>query len=271
MLSGMGGDGTAGLACIKEMGGVTIAQLPSDAEHGSMPRPAIASGMADFVLAAAEIPRKLAELRDISGLLRRQAARGHALDGVPLDLGTHPDVALGDVLAVLRESTGHDVAHYRRPSLLRGLERRLQVRGVSDLAGYHQLLCDDAVEVQALRKDLLIGVTGFYRDREAFDALQRLVLPGLMAPGRAPPRAWGGRLFQRRRSLHPGHDAGRCRCGETVDEAAAPAGGRGWQIFASNIDEHAIEVARAGLYPAAIAEAIPAPQLERYFTREAEQ
>lgn len=195
VLSGMGSDGTAGLACIKELGGVTIAQLPADAEEGAMPRSAIESGMADFVLPAGEIPHKLVELRDIACRIRQHARPGKPPDGGPLfDLGAHPQAALREVLALLRARTGHDFSHYRRPTLQRRLERRLQVRGLPDLASYCRLLQKDAGEAQALLKDLLIGVTSFFRDREAFAALDRTVLAALFA---APDEAAeAGQLFE---------------------------------------------------------------------------
>jgi two-component system CheB/CheR fusion protein len=263
VLSGLGSDGTAGLACIREMGGVSIVQLPGDAEHAGMPRAAIDSGMADFVLPAREMPAKLLELRDTMCAIRREADTGNRLDGVPLDMGPEPELALNDVLAVLHERTGHDFTRYRRPTLLRRLERRLQVRGMSDLAGYYDLLCKDSSEARMLMKDLLIGVTSFYRDRDTFDALERLVLPGLFHGDREPLRAW----------------VAACSTGEEAytmamllgDQALRQGREQAWQLFASDIDEHAIEVARAGLYPASIAESVPEAQLQRWFTREAGQ
>jgi len=263
VLSGMGSDGTAGLACIKEMGGATIAQLPSDAEYGGMPRSVIDSGMADFVLAASAIPDKLAELRDIASEIRRRALHGRLLDGVPLDVGPAPGIVLRNVLALLRERTGHDFTHYRRPTLLRRLERRLQVRGMADLDGYHALLQRDSSEARALLKDLLIGVTSFYRDPEAFDALDRLVLPALFQPGRVGPRVWSAA----------------CSTGEEAwtlamllaGQAARSGEGQDWQVFGSDLDDHAIEVARSGAYPASIAEAVPAYLLQRHFTLEGDQ
>lgn len=266
VLSGMGSDGTAGLACIKELGGVTIAQLPADAEEGAMPRSAIESGMADFVLPAGEIPHKLVELRDIACRIRQHARPGKPPDGGPLfDLGAHPQAALREVLALLRARTGHDFSHYRRPTLQRRLERRLQVRGLPDLASYYRLLQKDAGEAQALLKDLLIGVTSFFRDREAFAALDRTVLAALFAaPGEDRTlRAW----------------VAACSSGEEAytlamllaERAAGPGGGRKLQVFASDTDEHAVQEARTGLYPASIADHVPPLLLQRYFTREGGQ
>jgi two-component system CheB/CheR fusion protein len=263
VLSGMGSDGTAGLACIREMGGMTIVQLPTDAEQGSMPRAAIESGAADFVLPVGEMPRKLCELRDTLAAIRRKASVGRLLDGVPIALGPRPEAALRKVLAVLHERTGHDFTHYRRPTLLRRLERRLQVRGAPDLDAYFRLLQDDAAEAQALQRDLLIGVTGFYRDPEAFEALDRVVLPELFRSGREPLRAW----------------IAACSTGEEAytlammlaDRAARDGDQREWQMFASDIDEQAIVAARAGRYPVSITGSIPDAQLQRWFIRDGEQ
>jgi two-component system CheB/CheR fusion protein len=136
VLSGMGSDGTAGLACIKEMGGVTIVQLPAEAEHGSMPRSAIESGMADFVLPAAEMPRKL-PLRDMTSTHPAQAPCA----GKPRRAGParhRAAAASGPARRAGRPVRTHRPRfhHYRRPTLLRRLERRLQVRGTPDLAAY---------------------------------------------------------------------------------------------------------------------------------------
>jgi len=267
VLSGMGSDGTAGLACIKEMGGLAIAQLPTDAEHGSMPRSAIESGMADFVLPAGEIPRKLIELRDVLCAIRRKACAGHRLDGVPLDMGPRPEVALRHVLEVLHERTGHDFTHYRRPTLLRRLERRVQVRGMPDLASYYEVLQKDSAEARALLKDLLIGVTSFYRDREAFEALERVALPGLFRSGDGPLRAWVAACS----TGEEAYTVAMLLAGQAARHEEGGGAGRDWQVFASDIDEHAIEVARAGLYPDTIAGSVPEAQLQRWFTRDGDQ
>lgn len=266
VLSGMGSDGTAGLACIKAMGGVTVAQLPSEAEESAMPRSAIESGMADFVLSAGEIPRKLIELRDIARRIRQRALEGNAPDSGPLfDLGAHPQAVLGEVLSLLRARTGHDFSHYRRPTLQRRLERRLQVRGLPDLVSYCRLLHKDTGEAHSLLKDLLIGVTCFFRDRDAFDALDRDILPALFAalPQGQALRAWSA-------ACSTGEEA--YTLAMLLAERAADAGeGRKLQVFASDIDEHAIGVARAGLYPPSIADHVPPLLLQRYFTREGGQ
>ncbi|WP_338771326.1 CheR family methyltransferase [Massilia sp. METH4] len=262
VLSGMGADGTAGLACIKELGGVSIVQLPEDAEERSMPRSAIESGMADFVLTAAQIPHQLLELRDVNQVIRRHAEAGNAADGVPVDAGPDPQRTVRDILALLHACTGHDFRDHKEPTLLRRLERRLQVRGLPDLPAYLQLLRRDASEPAALLKDLLIGVTRFFRDPHAFDALERVVLP---------------RLF---RDRQPGDEVrawvAACSTGEEAYSLAMLLDGQvagtthrpSIQVFASDIDAHALRAARSGKYPAAIAADVAPGRLERYFTRE---
>jgi two-component system CheB/CheR fusion protein len=262
VLSGMGADGTAGLACIKEQGGVAIVQLPADAEQGSMPQSAIDSGMADFVLTAAQIPAKLMELRGTVQAIRQHALLGHPAPDVCFDMGPDPQGTLDDVLAQLHAHTGNDFRHYKPVTLLRRLERRLQVRGVHDLPSYRDLQRKDPGESRALLKDLLIGVTQFFRDRAPFAALEETVLPQIFhakKPGDTV-RVW----------------VPACSTGEEAysvamllaDQAATMAQPPAIQVFASDIDAHAIRTARAGLYPAAIAADVPAARLRRYFTME---
>ena len=262
ILSGMGSDGTAGLACIKEQGGVTLVQSPADAEQPSMPQSAIDSGMADFVLAAADIPAKLVDLCGITQTIREHALHGHPPAEVGFDMGSDPERTLRDVLSLLHQHTGHDFRQYKRATLLRRLERRLQVRGQPDLPSYYDLQRRDASESHALFKDLLIGVTQFFRDREAFAALEHTVLPQIFqdkGPGDTV-RVW----------------VAACSTGEEAyslamllaDHAASMAAPPAIQVFASDIDAQAIRKARAGLYPASIAKDVPPERLQRYFTME---
>ena len=262
ILSGMGSDGTAGLACIKEQGGVTLVQSPADAEQPSMPQSAIDAGMADFVLGAAQIPAKLIELRGITQAIREHARHGHPPAEVSFDMGADPEQTLQDVLSLLQEHTGHDFQQYKHATLLRRLERRLQVRGQPDLPSYRDLQRRDASESHALFKDLLIGVTQFFRDREAFLVLEHTVVPQIFL-GKGPAdtvRVW----------------VAACSTGEEAyslamllaDHAATLADPPAIQVFASDIDAQAIRTARAGLYPAAIAQDVPLERLQRYFTIE---
>lgn len=266
VLSGMGSDGVAGLACIKAHGGVTIAQQPADAEESSMPQSAIESGMADFVLSASDIAAKLMELHGIARSIQRHGLPGNA----PADatvFGMRPDLqeTLQEIFSLLRARTGHDFRQYKQATLLRRLERRLKIRAVPELPSYCRLLEQDHGEAQALLKDLLIGVTSFFRDRDAFDALEhRVIAPLLQAKGPGEElRTW----------------VAACSTGEEayslamlLQEHAAPlAAPPKIQVFASDIDDLAIGAARAGLYAASIAADVAPDRLQRHFTLESER
>ncbi|MGX4642571.1 CheR family methyltransferase [Massilia sp. SYSU DXS3249] len=266
ILSGLGSDGSAGLANIKKHGGVTIAQQPGDAEESSMPQAAIDSGMVDFVLPAQRMAAKLLEMRDslqaVVHLDTGEMSDEKAGEGGAVEIGRDQEPALETVLSLLCKRTGYDFRQYKRPTILRRLERRLQVRGVPDLEAYHRLLEQDRRESKALLQDLLIGVTSFFRDREAFDCLEQAILPRLFQDkGPADElRAW----------------VAACSSGEEAysvamllaDHASALTAPPALQVFASDIDERAIAVARGGRYPAGIAADVPPEYLARYFTQE---
>lgn len=262
VLSGMGSDGTAGLACIKEYNGVTVVQLPADAEQPHMPQSAIDCGVADFVLTAAGIAAKLMDLNGVTQMIREHARHGNPPAEVCVDMGPDPEQTLGNVLSLLHERTGHNFHQYKRATLLRRLERRLQVRGQPDLPSYYVLQKHDAGESQALFNDLLIGVTQFFRDREAFAALEQTVVPSIFhdkQPGESV-RVW----------------VAACSTGEEAysvamllaDYAATMADPPAFQVLASDIDAQAIRTARAGRYPVSIAQDVSPERLQRYFTLE---
>lgn len=263
VLSGMGGDGVAGLANIREHGGVAIVQLPAEAGESSMPQSAIESGMADFVLPAAQIPAKLIELRDIAQTIRRKGLHADMPAGAPpMDMGPDPQDTLYAIFSLLRTRTGHDFRQYKQPTLLRRLERRLQVRGVVDLPSYHQLLQKDHNEPNALLKDLLIGVTSFFRDPHAFLAFENQVIPHLLHGKRTRDeiRAW----------------VVACSTGEEAysigmllsDGAVSLSEQPEIQVFASDIDERAIQTARSGKYAASITADVATDRLQRHFILE---
>jgi len=266
VLSGTGTDGSVGLERIKEQGGLALAQSPDDAEHDGMPQAAIATGMVDFVLPAAEMPQKLVELWE-------NARRIHLPPGVDGDAGIAADkdvpsepaaseAALQRVITMLCGHTGHDFRHYKRATVLRRIERRMQVQAVPSLAEYALVLERDPLEFKALLKDMLIGVTNFFRDRESFEALERDVIPELFRnrPPGEQVRAW----------------VAACATGQEayslamllVDEASRLAKPPEVQVFASDIDEQAISTARAGVYPSAIMMDVPPGRLRQFFTKE---
>src|SRR5205814_1702891 len=149
--------------------GLTIVQDPQESEHTGMPRSALATGMIDWVLRAAEMPARLVEFQRNG--IRLQVPKLADPAQVKADEKWGDEDALRDVLAVLRTHTGRDFTGYKRGTILRRIARRMQVNGVNELAAYHGFLRTHPGETGALLQDLLISVTNFFRDREAFEAL----------------------------------------------------------------------------------------------------
>src|SRR5262249_54445756 len=152
-----------GIKRIKERGGLTIAQDPEEAEHAGMPRASINTGMVDWVLAVADIPKRLLEYRDTGMRLRLPPEEGPP----PAPPRVTPDdgeAALRDVLVFLRTRTGCDFSYYKRATIVRRIARRMQVNGVEDVPSYLNYLRTHPGEAGALLQDLLISVTNFFRD-----------------------------------------------------------------------------------------------------------
>ncbi|HUH58589.1 MAG TPA: CheR family methyltransferase [Candidimonas sp.] len=267
VLSGTGADGSVGMARIKEQGGVGIAQLPEDAEFDGMPRSAIESNVVDFIMPVADMPQKLLELARNAALMEIPDA-----EVVPA-VATSPDTperaqaaeaALADVLRLLSLRTGHDFKHYKRATVLRRLERRMQVSGARDLPEYLAYLEKNPDETAALLDDMLIGVTNFFRDIEAFNALEREVVPAMIEEARKASvtelRVW----------------APACSTGEEAYSLAMVLTGEAErqkadvriQVFATDVDEAAIAVARKAIYPASIVTDVPTVYLRQFFTKE---
>lgn len=265
VLSGTASDGTVGLARVKEQGGVTLAQLPEDAEYEDMPRNAIATGRVDFVLPATEMPAKLLELWENAQriqLPKPDDLAEHIIDSPP-DNTQSAERAVREVLEILLARTGHDFLQYKRATVLRRIERRMQVNLLQDLPGYRDHLRAEPGEAAALLDDMLIGVTNFFRDREAFEALERLVVPHLFEGQDEGPRVWV-----------PG-----CSSGEEAyslaillaDQAETLPVPRPFQIFASDIDEASIARGRAGVYPESILTDVPPARLRQFFSKDADR
>ncbi|MGE8322930.1 MAG: CheR family methyltransferase, partial [Pseudomonas sp.] len=268
VLSGTGADGAVGLSRIKEQGGVTLVQTPDDAQYDSMPRAAIETGMVDLVLPAAEIPQKLLELWRNARQVRLPEIDD---DTLPPALGTRSGDAqaceplLEEILLQLRSTTGHDFQHYKRATVLRRIERRLHVTGQTDLKGYLHYLEQHPDESAALLADMLIGVTNFFRDREAFEALERHVLPQ-MACERDPAecaeeiRIWSAGCS----TGEEAYSLAMLMCEQLALEQRA----RKVQVFATDLDERAIGIARSGSYPEAIVTDVPPSRLRQFFVKE---
>ena len=268
ILSGTGSDGAVGLTRIKEEGGVTMVQAPTDAEHEGMPQAAIRTGAIDFVLPVTDMPQKLLDLWTNA----RTIALPPPGDGeAPVAHLTNAadtlaaESALQKVVNSLLSHTGHDFRHYKRATVLRRIERRMQVRGVHSLPEYSELLGNDPREHEALLSDMLISVTNFFRDRESFEALERDIIPELFKDKAATDevRIW----------------VAACATGEEAysmtmllaDHAGEMKTPPKYQVFASDIDEQAIATARAGNYPASIITDVVPLRLRQYFTKEGDR
>ena len=265
VLSGTGGDGAVGIARVKEKGGVIIVQHPGDAEHDGMPLAAIGTGLVDFVLPVVEMPQKLVDLWTNASTIELPPAGPGDMPASTVterDDSGDAEQALQHVLGLLRAHTGHDFRQYKRATVLRRIERRMQVRAVRSLPEYVRLLEADASEHKLLLNDLLIGVTTFFRDREAFETLERDIIPAIFRDRKSSDevRAW----------------VAGCATGEEAyslamllaDQAALVTNPPGYQVFASDIDEHAIAIARSGLYPTSIVTDVTPARLRQHFTRD---
>ncbi|MBR9991203.1 MAG: PAS domain-containing protein [Gemmatimonadetes bacterium] len=251
ILSGTGADGTAGIRYIREAGGITVVQSPDESTYDGMPASAISTGFVDMVLPSARIPGELVRLRQRPEVAGNNGASSTATES-----------ELADVFAALRSRTGHDFSMYRRSTVLRRLDRRLRFNDVTTLMQYQPLLETSAAESQALLRDLLISVSSFFRDPDAFDALSGL-LPSLFDGKGAGDtvRVW----------------VVGCATGEEVysiamvlaEHASTLADPPRLQLFATDIDEHGYAWARAGNYSTAAVAGIDPALLEKYFTREA--
>ena len=258
VLSGTGSDGTLGVRAVKAAGGITIAQAPEEAEYDSMPRNAIASGDVDFVLPVREMPAKIQSV-----WRNARAIHMPALADLPTpeDAAAEAEDAIRDVLATLRTRTGHDFSHYKRATLMRRLERRLQVNQLRDLRQYRRFIAENVNEAHALLRDFLISVTGFFRDAAAWKVIEERVIPELMK-GRenGNVRVWvvgcatGEEVYTLAMLLH-----------ERMEAMTNPPS---INIFATDIDEEALAFARIGVYPESIAEHMTPARLRKFFVRD---
>jgi two-component system CheB/CheR fusion protein len=261
VLSGSGSDGAVGISRIKECAGITLAQSPEDAEYDEMPRSALATGMVDITLPVVDMPQKLIELWSNARAIALPVNEDEGSYAAAQAEGEAAEQALLGILNMLQARTGHDFHHYKRATILRRIERRLQVNTIADFPTYLRFLDAHREETTALLKDFLIGVTNFFRDRDAFEAVEREVVPKLMENRGAGEkiRAWvagcstGEEVYSLGMILSEG----------STDPLSAP----GLQLFATDIDEKAIQFARSAAYPEAILTDVPPARLERFFTK----
>ena len=261
ILSGTGSDGAVGLASIKEHGGIVVAQSPDDAEHRGMPDSAIATGKVDFVLAAAEIPQKLIDLWANARQIELPVPVDSDLKVLAPESPQAAEEALRGILTFLHEKTGHDFKHYKRATVLRRIERRLQVNNLRTLPAYLEFLHQHAPEARALLSDMLIGVTNFFRDRDSFEALERDVVPRLFEP---PADEEGVRAWVAGCSTGEEAFSLAILLSDAMTRSPTP---RPIQVFASDIDEASLASARLAKYPEAIVTDVPPAYLREYFAR----
>jgi two-component system CheB/CheR fusion protein len=258
VLSGMDGDGATGIKRIKERGGLTIAQAPEDALHDDMPRSAVATGMVDWILPVAEMPRRVQGYLELEVRLRLPR-RQEPADAQPADDSTITERELREILASLRTRTGRDFSNYKRATMLRRIGRRMQINATPTVVDYLACLRTRPGESGALQQELLISVTNFFRDQDCFDALAREI-PALLDRADGTLRVW----------------VPACATGEEAysiamllaEHARAHPSPPAVQVFATDLDEEAIRVARDGLYPDTIAADVSEERLRRFFTRE---
>ena len=249
VLSGTGSDGSLGIRTLKEGGGLTMAQTPESSEYDGMPTSAIATGLVDLTGTPAELATRLVTVRDSASLVKVPAPD----DEVPKT----DEEALRAIFGHLRRRTGHDFTHYKRSTILRRLARRMQVAGVTSLPGYASYLRRTPDEASALLRDFLISVTQFFRDPDAFEVLEAEAFPSLFDGSRNQIRVWV-----------PG-----CATGEEAyslaillcEHAATLDPRPDIQVFATDIDEQGLAIAREGVYPDVIAADVSPERLTRFF------
>ena len=253
ILSGMGSDGTLGLRAIKEKAGVVFVQDPASAKFDGMPRSAMDAGLADVVAPVEELPGKIIAFLQHAPLIAKPglAQEDKAQSG------------LEKVVILLRAQTGHDFSLYKKTTVYRRIERRMGIHQIDRIATYVRFLQENPQELELLFKELLIGVTSFFRDPAAWEQLKGEVIPALLA-GRPPS--------QTLRAWVPG-----CATGEEAYSLAIvfkealeqlkPARNTTLQIFATDLDRDAIEKAREGVFPANIAADVSPERLGRFFVQ----
>lgn len=258
ILSGTASDGTEGSRAVKAAGGITFAQDEQTAKYASMPHSAVQSGSIDFVLPPSRIATELTRVANHPYLTREAVETSNS--------ALAPGDQMQALLSILRDATGVDFTHYKQTTLQRRIKRRIVLHKLEDLKSYVRFVRATPGEVDELYQDILIHVTGFFRDPEAFESLSKHVLPHLFSQShKGPVRVWV-----------PG-----CSTGEEVyslaivmleylwqassKAAKLPLGSLPFQIFATDISDRALNRARAGLYSESLMADISRERLRQFF------
>jgi len=255
ILSGTGSDGTLGLKAIKSYGGMVMAQSPKTAQYDGMPVSAISTGTVDYVLPVKEMPEAL------SKYIQHSYVRGRfGMDGSSQEGGQD----MNSVLAIMHAQLGYNFHHYKKNTMIRRIQRRMGLKQLEKMGDYVDFLRNNPSETKELFKDMLIGVTGFFRESESWQELDEKVIGPLVQSkkGDMPLRVW-----------IPG-----CATGEEaytlailfLENFQKQNMNPEFQIFATDIDNDALERARVGRYPVSIASEISTSRLREYFVKEDE-
>jgi len=252
ILSGMGSDGSIGIRAIKEKNGIVLVQDPTTAKYNSMPQNAIDSVLVDIVAPANELPARLLTFLNHIPVVKSN-----------LEIEIKDQSALEKIIILLRTQTGNDFSLYKKNTVYRRIERRMSVHKIDKIASYIHFLQENPKEVDILFKELLIGVTNFFRDAAIWEKLEETVIPAVIDNQQEGIilRAWV-----------PG-----CSTGEEAYSLAIvfkealekikPHRGISLQIFATDLDNEAIETARKGVYPANISADVSSKRLSRFFIK----
>jgi two-component system CheB/CheR fusion protein len=253
ILSGMGSDGTGGLGAIKEVAGTVFVQTPSTAKFDSMPRMAIEAGLADVVAPANELPGKIvAYLKHLPRLAPPDK-----------DMGDKDQSALEKIIILLRTKTGHDFTLYKKSTICRRIERRMGLHQITATPDYLRYLKENPQELDLLFKELLIGVTSFFRDTSVWEQMKNQVVRELFAsrPKGGLVRAWVA-------GCSTGEEAYSLAIvlKEVMEKVKSPKT-FSFKIFATDLDKDAIDKARLGVYPESIKANVSDERLRRFFIK----
>ncbi len=252
VLSGTGSDGTLGIRAIKEHGGMAIVQDDQSAKFDGMPRSSISTGMVDYILTPADMPEALINYIKHPFIQKTQKIENQI---------TKDEDYLSKIIMIIRDQTGVDFSNYKESTIIRRLEKRISINRYDNIADYVDFISSNQREVNILYRELLIGVTRFFRDPEVFDKLREEVVPQLLKnpSKRDPLRVW---------SIG-------CSTGEEAYSVAILLReymenhniNREVKLFATDIDRDSIEFAGVGIYPQSIISDVPSEYLGKYFTK----
>jgi two-component system CheB/CheR fusion protein len=264
ILSGMGSDGTLGIRTLKEHSGMTMAQDPASATFRDMPQSAIATGLVDYVATPEDLPKLLNSYVNASSQISQVRIPQAAQPREIISQTAVVEGTLAKIFVLIRSKTGQDFSRYKRSTIMRRIERRMSLHQLINIDDYARYLQDNPPEVEILAKEMLIGITQFFRDPDMWHRLQSRMLPGLIQskPHDSMLRVW----------------VVGCSTGEEAYtiaiilqeclDALGKSGEIRFQIFATDTDSEAIDIARLGKYPSNIEVDVSPERLERFFIKE---